>query len=162
MYHPGLRARTGVCGPAGPYPELGRSGIASSLQAGCDTYGPTGACRLYYIGFDSEPLAAGGIAAGAALDIPAEPQEQFVGLELIVPSTLAPFFNINSITVGRIPQAIAAGAVGATVFSEVSFRAHLELDPANRGTNITINVTNTDAVARRFTAALIGKSVFSS
>ncbi len=141
----------GACAPV--------SNVANQVQQNCGPYGTTRTCREYYLGFDSEPEAPGGIAPGASLTVTALPQEPFVGLNLIVPSIQAPFFVINSITVGRVPQFVAVGAVSAEVFSSNSFRAFQTFDPADRGTQISINVTNIDTVdARRFTAALLGQS----
>lgn len=130
------------------------SGVGAPVQNNCNPYGPSRSCREYYLGFDS----VADVAAGTTVEITQLPQEPFVAREVIISSVISPFFVIESLTIGRTPQAVAVGAVAAEVFSSASFRAHLALDPADRGTEITFRVTNIDGNDRRFLGALLGSS----
>jgi hypothetical protein len=118
-------------------------------------YGPEGVFRRYYLPFDSEV----DIAALGTVTVVAEPQECFLGDELVIDSLRAPDFTVDEIIVGRTPQAIAAGVSAASVWSEVAVRSTLVFDPAGPGTNISIRMTNTfGAGATRAMATLFGVS----
>lgn len=158
-------AHPGMCDPQTQYcaPEPGPCmppSPASLVQQGVDprVYAMQNQCpteaRRYTLSFQQT------IAAGATVDVIRFPQVVFRGERLFVPSTIAPNFDIVSITIGNRPQFAAAGATPAEIFSEVSINNELGLDTAQPGVQVILQVTNRDAQeAQEFRAVIIGAVV---
>lgn len=89
-------------------------------------------------------------------DITITPQRLVRVERLVVPSTIAPFFRITQLNVGQEPQFVSAGAIPATVFSEVAVGVRLKGDTANLGNTITLSVTNTSGVNQTFEGCILG------
>jgi len=96
------------------------------------------------------------VAAGATVDIQANPQALFKGQRLVVPSFIAVFFDIEDLTVANKSQFVAPGALQASVFSENAVNVLQEFDSAQPGVLITLRVTNTDVDPQDFRATVIG------
>lgn len=111
--------------------------------------------RRYPLGFDSRD----DIGPGLGFPVEAWPQTLFRGERLVVPSAIAEDFVLNDIIVGKDSQKVAPDPLPAEVFTEVGVDVNLNLDTAQPGVIITLNVTNIDTDPHRFRAALIGTSV---
>lgn len=111
--------------------------------------------RRYPLGFDSRE----DIGPGLGFPVEAWPQTLFRGERLVVPSAIAEDFVLNDIIVGKDSQKVAPDPLPAEVFTEVGVDVNLNLDTAQPGVIITLNVTNIDTDPHRFRAALIGTSV---
>jgi len=113
--------------------------------------------RQLTLGIDSGPTP---IASGSQQDVVLAPQVIFRGERLIVPETIADFFTIDDIRIGKDSQFGAAGSVPAAVYANVTVGANLNLDLATVGMQIVIVVTNVSPDPQRFRAGLIGKALF--
>lgn len=91
------------------------------------------------------PIPATVILASATVDIILFPQADIRIERPIIPSTIAPNFVIEDITVARQTQFVGAGGVPATEFSEVAVGTRLRGDTANVGQQVIVTVTNLDA-----------------
>jgi hypothetical protein len=108
--------------------------------------------REFPVGF-----IAPGVAAGQPVSIEVKPQVLFRGERLAVANSIAPFFVINDIKVGKDSQLAASGNLPAEAFSNLSVGVRMELDTAEPGIVITLNVTNTDSTGPHdFRAVLYG------
>lgn len=118
-------------------------------------------CRIWPLPFDSNNVAAaaGGVPAGVRVRIPAEPQRPFLAESMLVPDTLAPFFDIDDIRVGTTSQLVFDGAQAAQNYTQDAVNNFLNLQPAGPGLNVILDVTNNDVVARRFQATMFGRAV---
>jgi len=112
--------------------------------------------REWPLGFDSEQLAPGGIAAGASLDITSRPQVIFRPDRLVVSSSIAGDFLINDIKIGQKSQLINSQALPASMFSETAFGVRMVMDTAQISQDVVIRVTNISLAASRFNAGIIG------
>ena len=99
------------------------------------------------------------IAAGASFTIPVNPQVPFELDRLVAAQSIAPFFQLEDVKIGKDSQLIASGAVPAEVFSNVSVGVGLKGDPAYPGIQISIIVTNISGAPAFFRGALIGFSL---
>lgn len=108
------------------------------------------------IGVDSEPQAAGGIAAGGTLVIPVQPSVPVQITEFEVASSCAPFFQINSIKTARMDLLGGSLSVPAESYLPNSRHPPIENPVVSGGSQISISVTNIDAAAQRFRAVLWG------
>ena len=113
------------------------------------------AARRLPLGF----ATASAVAAGATVTVTGSPQTLFRPERLIVPSSIAPFFEISDIVIGNVTQSAAAGRVSATTYSEVAVGVGLLFDTAQPGVDIQILVTNTGAEALTFRCVMIGAAV---
>jgi len=102
-------------------------------------------------------------AAGTTTAV-ATPQIPFRGQRLTVQASVGINFLINSLTVGRANQFAGTGAVSAVVFAENAVGEDMNLDTAQIGNTIALNITNRDAAnPHDFLATLMGDAVdFSS
>ena len=107
--------------------------------------------RQFPIGFILE-----GIAPGDEEDIEVKPQVYFRGERLALPPTIARFFDILDIKVGKDSQLAATGSMPGESFSAYSVGVRMELDTAKPGIVITLRVKNVDTVAHDFKAVLYG------
>tara|TARA_R100001244_G_scaffold132394_1_gene108869 strand:- start:14648 stop:15295 length:648 start_codon:yes stop_codon:yes gene_type:complete len=116
--------------------------------------GPTKS-REFAIGFDSGTT----IAAGASATLTQRPQIIFRPERIVVPASLASFFLINDVKVGKNSQLVSAGAIPAATFSETAFGVRLKMDTVQISQDLIMLVTNIDVGAQRFLGAMIGESV---
>jgi hypothetical protein len=108
--------------------------------------------REFPVGFISPA-----IATGQQESIEVKPQVLFRGERLAVANSIAPFFTINDIKVGKDSQLAASGNLPAEAFSNLSVGVRMELDTAEPGIVITLTVTNNDTVeSHDFRAVLYG------
>lgn len=111
--------------------------------------------REFPIGFDSVTT----IAAGATATLTQRPQIIFRPERIVVPASVAAFFTIQDVRVGKNSQLVSAGAIPAATFSETAFGVRLKLDTVQISQDLILIVVNIDVAARRFLAAIIGESV---
>lgn len=102
------------------------------------------------------PIPRTSVGAGLSADIELRPQRLFRSERLVVPSTIAPFFDITDVKIGQQTQFVASGALPATIFSEVGVGVRLKGDTANLGNTIVVSVTNNDVATQIFGGAIIG------
>jgi hypothetical protein len=110
--------------------------------------------RVQSIGFQSI-----GVQPHTSVDVPTKPQVLFRGTRLIVGSTIAQFFTIDDIKVGRQSQFVATGSQPAEAFKETSTGDNVSLDTCRPGMDIVLQVTNTSDTTQDFRAALFGDAV---
>jgi hypothetical protein len=97
------------------------------------------------------------IPPGEVVDIEAKPQVLFRGERLAIAPSIARFFNVVDIKVGKNSQLAATGEMSGEAFSADAVGVRMELDTAQPGIVITLRVENTDNdVARDFKAVLYG------
>jgi hypothetical protein len=99
------------------------------------------------------------VPAGQTLDIQASPQKCFKGQKLSVSGSNANQFLIIDLKVGTNSQSVASGGIPAEIFIAGASENILDLDWANPGINVTLQVQNLDTVNdQQFNAAIIGVS----
>jgi hypothetical protein len=111
--------------------------------------------REFPIGFDS----VANIAAAAAATLTQRPQIVFRPERIVVPASVAAFFQVTDVKVGKNSQFVSAGAVPAQTFAETAFGVRLKMDTCQISQDLIIDVTNIDVAAHRFLASMIGESV---
>jgi hypothetical protein len=104
-------------------------------------------------------LSLAAVQPGATVDIIARPQEIFRGRRLVIPSTIAQFFMVEDVKVGRTSQFVSSGRQPALVFSELSTGDNLSLKTCSPGMDIVLKVTNISEEEINFDSALIGDVV---
>jgi hypothetical protein len=107
--------------------------------------------RQFPIGFIHE-----NIAPNAEEDIEVKPQVYFRGERLALPPTIARFFDILDIKVGKDSQLAATGTMPGESFSALAVGVRMELDTAKPGIVITLRVRNVDVIAHDFKAVMYG------
>lgn len=107
--------------------------------------------RLFPIGF-----VALGIAAGDEVDIEVKPQVYFRGERLAIPQSIARYFDIIDIKIGKDSQLAATGAMPGESFSTVAVGVRMELATAKPGIVITVRVRNVDTGDQDFKAVMYG------
>ncbi|MFI5296736.1 MAG: hypothetical protein ACHREM_01450 [Polyangiales bacterium] len=107
--------------------------------------------RLFPIGFVQ--LA---IAPGDEVDIEVKPQVYFRGERLAIPQTIARYFDIVDIKIGKDSQLAATGAMPGESFSTVAVGVRMELSTAKPGIVITLRVKNVDTGDQDFKAVMYG------
>lgn len=161
-YPPGVQPLYGGYGitrPPGyqavPYQGPLRSPTAMRSAYPAAGLAPAPPLRLQRVpqGVDSGPVA---IAAGATVDIDVQPQVKFRPERLIVTDSVAPFFLINDIKVGKNSQLPSTDPVPATVFVSNATDVQLAFRTCYIGQKIVVSVTNIDAAGHRFTGAFVG------
>jgi hypothetical protein len=111
--------------------------------------------RRYPIGFVSLAVPASG-----TVNVTATPQVPFRGQRLTIPGTIAINFVINSLVIGKDNQFAGSGAIPATTFAENAVGEDMNLDTAQIGNTIVLNVSNIDTVAAHdFRATVLGDAV---
>jgi hypothetical protein len=108
--------------------------------------------REFPVGFVQD-----GIAAGANAEIEVKPQVRFQGHRLAVKASVARYFNIVDIKVGKDSQLAATGEMPAEAFSSLAVGTQMELDCAPPGIVITLIVHNVDTATHDFGAVLYGE-----
>lgn len=111
--------------------------------------------RVYVLSLDTVTT----VAAGATTPVTAQPQVLFRPERLVIDSTVAASFLINTFTIGKNSQFASTGAVPASMFSPTAVGVTLKLDTAQISAIVALSVTNTSGGALRFTAGLIGEAV---
>jgi hypothetical protein len=107
--------------------------------------------RMFPIGF-----VQAAVPPGATTEIEVKPQVRFQGKRLAVAPSVARFFNIIDIKVGKDSQLAATGELTAEALSALAVDVRVELDPAPPGIVITIFARNKDTAAQDFEAVLYG------
>ncbi len=107
--------------------------------------------RQFPIGFRFE-----NIAPNDEEDIEVKPQVYFRGERLAIPPSIARFFDILDIKVGKDSQLAATGTMPGESFSAHAVGVRMELDTAKPGIVITIRVRNVDTAPHDFKAVLYG------
>ncbi|HUO51300.1 MAG TPA: hypothetical protein VMT93_02175 [Gemmatimonadaceae bacterium] len=107
--------------------------------------------RQFPIGFE---LA--NIAAGDEEDIEVKPQVLFRGERLAIAQSIARYFDVLDIKVGKDSQLAATGALTGEAFETRAVGVRMELDTAQPGIVITLRVKNIDTAAHDFRAVLYG------
>lgn len=114
--------------------------------------------RRYPIGFVSLAVPASG-----TVNVTATPQVPFRGQRLTIPGTIAVNFVLNSLVIGKDNQFAGSGAIPATTFAENAVGEDMNLDTAQIGNTIVLNVSNIDTVAAHdFRATVLGDAVMMS
>jgi hypothetical protein len=96
------------------------------------------------------------IPAGQTQEIEVKPQVRFQGHRLAVAQSIARYFNIVDIKVGKDSQLAATGEMPGEAFSSLAVGTQVELDPAPPGIVITLLVHNIDTAPQSFGAVLYG------
>lgn len=96
------------------------------------------------------------IQPGQEADIEVKPQVHFRGERFAVAPSIARYFDIVDIKVGKDSQLAAAGEMAAEAFSALAVGVWLELDTAQPGIVIILRVRNKDTVQHDFEAVLYG------
>lgn len=107
--------------------------------------------RTFPIGF-----RMAGIAPGTTEDIEVKPQVRFQGRRLAIAPSIARYFDVMDIKVGKDSQLAATGPLSGEALSALAVDVRVELDPAPPGIVITVTVQNNDTVAHDFRAVLYG------
>jgi hypothetical protein len=107
--------------------------------------------RQFPVGFMFENIPPGGEA-----DIEVKPQVYFRGERLAIPPTIARYFDILDIKVGKDSQLAATGTMPGESFSALAVGVRMELDTAKPGIVITIRVRNVDTAPHDFKAVMYG------
>ena len=107
--------------------------------------------RQFPIGFSLDD-----INPGDEVDIEVKPQVLFRGERLAIAQSIARYFEILDIKVGKDSQLAATGALTGEAFETRAVGVRMELDTAQPGIVITIRVRNIDTAAQSFKAVLYG------
>lgn len=154
-YHPAARRGRG------PSPQFmaNLQAAAAAKQAGAGVIvreqAPTKARRLVL------PMASTGtVAAAAAATITARPQTiAFKPQRIVIPSTIAPDFDILDVKVGNKSQLVQSGALPGEAFQPTLFDGEMDMDTCQTSQDFVLQVLNVAVVARTFKAAVYGRSV---
>jgi hypothetical protein len=93
---------------------------------------------------------------GQTAEIEVKPQVTFQGRRLAIAASLARYFDVLDIKVGKDSQLAATGNMGAECFSSLAVDVKMELDIAEPGIVITLLVQNIDTAPQDFKAVLYG------
>jgi len=97
------------------------------------------------------------IANNDVFNVTVQLQEPFKGNDFVVAASIAQYFEIMSIKVGRDEQLISEAAIPAEVFSSSSQRqVGLDMLPCPTSKQIFVQVRNIDSQSRFFKAAFFG------
>jgi len=114
--------------------------------------------RRYPLGFVQLAVPASG-----TVNVTGTPQVPFRGQRLTIPGLIAVNFVLNSLVIGKDNQFAGSGAIPATTFAENAVGEDMNLDTAQIGNTIVMNVTNLDAAnAHDFRATILGDAVMMS
>jgi hypothetical protein len=162
---PGIRQRHLPVHPSHPHhPSHGafRAALqqaAAAKQAGAGVIvreqAPTKARRLVL------PMSSTGtVAAGAAIAITARPQTiAYKPQRIVIPSTIAPDFDILDIKVGNKSQLVQSGSLPGEAFQPTLFDGEMDMDTCQTSQDFVLQVQNVGVVPRNFKAAVYGRSV---
>jgi len=88
------------------------------------------------------PFPATVINTGVTTTLQMAPQELFRTERAFLNSALAGDFNVTQLFVGQKNQLLVAGEINGSVFSEVAIRSFLNLDTANIGNTVSLQLRN--------------------
>lgn len=88
------------------------------------------------------PFPATVINTGVTTTLQMAPQELFRTERAFLNSALAGDFNVTQLFVGQKNQLLVAGEINGSVFSEVAVRSFLNLDTANIGNTVSLQLRN--------------------
>lgn len=103
-----------------------------------------------FLGVDSEPQSAGGILAAGVLAITSEASVPLRITDFKVASAIAPFFNVNSITVARLNLMAGASGVPAEAWIPNAENPPIECPLLPAGSQVITTVENVDLATHRF------------
>jgi hypothetical protein len=115
--------------------------------------GPTKS-RIQSIGF-----TRAAVPANTTVEITARPQVLFRGTRLLVGGSVAQYFVIEDIKVGRNSQFVATGAQPAEAFKDTATGDNVALDTCKPGVDLTLIVSNISGSAQDFRASLFGDAI---
>lgn len=102
------------------------------------------------------PFPATNVPAGCTVTIRAQTQVLLRGNNILIPASVAKFFDVLDLRIGKNSQFAAHGSgIPAKSFTNRKF----EFDTAQVGQEISIVVTNKGRRAHTFHCALVGRSV---
>jgi hypothetical protein len=107
--------------------------------------------RQFPIGFQFD-----NVQPGTEEDIEVKPQVYFRGERLAIAQSIARYFDVLDIKVGKDSQLAATGALTGEAFETRAVGVRMELDTAKPGIVITLRVRNVDTAAHDFKAVLYG------
>ena len=107
--------------------------------------------RQFPIGFQMD-----NVAAGDEEDIEVKPQVLFRGERLAIAQSIARYFDVLDIKVGKDSQLAATGSLTGEAFETRAVGVRMELDTAEPGIVITLRIKNVDSAAHDFKAVLYG------
>lgn len=104
---------------------------------------------------------SGTVAAGAATNVVVTPQIPFRGENVVVDPATGAFFSLRELKVGTWPQNAGGEAdLPCTMFDPKQAGAvNYEMDLCDAGTQITMNIVNTDSAAHAFVAGIWGHEI---
>lgn len=114
---------------------------------------PDTAARIVPIGLKAN------VAANGSTTISTMPQHLFRPERLTIPSTIAPFFEVQQITIGTTNQVQNGTPIPGEQFSEVGVGVGVNFGSAEIGQEITVNANNLTGQARDFRASILGTIV---
>jgi hypothetical protein len=147
----GTPYRYGAGAPVRPMPGAGLA--PARKRCGGQSLAPCAGNAELPLPFDSVVA----VGAGLTVNVVTQPQANFQPYRILVPTSVAPSFVINNITIGTRSQFSGQGALSAEVFQVTAVGAAVKMDMAYTSQNITFNVTNVSVGAVRFFAAMIGE-----
>lgn len=128
----------------------GRPTVRTSAPSGAETG---------ILAFQRDTANGGNVAAGATVEVTAEPQRAFKPEALIIDETTAPDFLVTEIKIGTKTLFVNTGGVPASMFKADGVLGRLLLNKTGQvSQQLTIRVRNISASARPFYAAMVGWS----
>lgn len=94
------------------------------------------------------PATAFTVGSPGPLSIEVKSSRPVKPLEMIIPSTLAPFFVISSATISGTDM-LSGGSLPLECYSSAAFRSKISWPTINTSTPLNLNVTMTDLSANR-------------
>ena len=107
--------------------------------------------RQFPIGFQMDA-----VAPGDEEDIEVKPQVLFRGERLAIAQSIARYFDVLDIKVGKDSQLAATGNLTGEAFETRAVGVRMELDTAEPGIVITLRIKNVDTAQHDFKAVLYG------
>lgn len=151
-----IRRRTRKAAKMGARKALSR--VARSRRPAVTSSAPTNA-ETAILAFQRDAGKGGLIAAGAAGQVVAEPQDPFKPEALIIDEAIAPDFLITEIKIGTKPLFVNTGGVPASMFKADGVLGRLLLNKTGQvSQQLVLSVQNISTSARPFYAAMVGWS----
>jgi hypothetical protein len=107
--------------------------------------------RQFPIGFQSDA-----VNPNQEVEIEVKPQVLFRGERLAIAQSIARFFDVVDIKVGKDSQLAATGTLTGEAFETRAVGVRMELDSAEPGIVITLRIRNVDTAPHDFKAVLYG------
>lgn len=97
------------------------------------------------------------VPAGGTVTVEVTPQIKFKGDRIMIPSSIAPSFDVLDIKVGKSSQLpTSEDALAGEAFSEVAQGACVDMDTAPANSKVSMTVRNKDVVPLTFQAVIFG------